>query len=257
MVATKTTSTISATVTQATLATGIKTAMQNAGFSATPYDDYTSTNRILVYEFVSDSNKTYGKSYFLISISSGLVVTTQVAATWNNSTHAGTNLSTTTTNTAFASGSNIIATAFNGGDEYKLVQLVQGSVVVPLGMIAPATRPTWWDMDIWNYAFSPTGSGWTTWRSSGKNPFSNDAYTNFLNYSALGTANPQTNRRDVLTGIVILSSSNAGLAAKTSDDFASVAASGTTRYDIIQPENTTQQFTIINNTSGGLAIRTQ
>ncbi|OCQ98966.1 hypothetical protein BCD64_23290 [Nostoc sp. MBR 210] len=255
-VATRTDNTITATINQTKLVDGIKTAMINAGFSGT-YDDYTSTNRILVYELVVDSSKTYGKVYFIISVSSGLVITTQVAATWNATSHTGTGLSTTTTNTAFATGSNIICTAFNGGSEYKLVQLVQGSVVVPLGLIAPATRPNWWDLNLWPYGFSPTGSGWATLRSSSINPYSNDAYNALLNTTSLGTANPQTSRRDVLTGIVLLSASNAGAACKTSDDLASVAASGATRYDAIQPQGTIQQFTIVNPTAGGFAIRTQ
>lgn len=256
-VATRTDNTITATVTQTKLVDGIKAAMINAGFINGAYDDYTSTNRILVYELIVDAAKTYGKIYFIISISSGLVITTQVAATWNATNHTGTGLSTTTTSTAFLTGINIICTAFNGGDEYKLVQLVQGSVVVPLGLIAPATKPSWWDLNLWNYGFAPTGSGWQTWRSSAINPYSNDAYNALVNTTSLGTANPQTSRRDVLTGIVFLSASNAGAACKSSDDLASVAATGSTRYDAIQPQGTTQQFTIINPTAGGLAIRTQ
>ncbi|MBD2495007.1 hypothetical protein [Nostoc sp. FACHB-280] len=256
VIAARTTTNLAATITQTNLVAAIKTAMINAGFS-TLYDDYTSTNRILVYEVVNDTSKTYGKNYFVISISSALVVATQIFSTWNATTHTGTGGSAVTTFSAFATGSSISFTAFSAGDELKLVIAVQGSVVVMIGSLIPAIRPSWWDLNLWNWGFYPTATTLSTWKSTSINPYSNENYQFLILTSTfLATANPQTNKRDVITGLLLASSSNTGIAGKTSDDIACVCASGSSRYDTIQPNGTTQIFTILNNASGGFAVRT-
>ncbi|MCC5640547.1 hypothetical protein LC593_32905 [Nostoc sp. CHAB 5844] len=255
-IAARTNTTLAATITQTNLVAAIKTAMTNAGFS-TLYDDYTSTNRILVYEVVIDASKTYGKNYFVVSISSALVIATQIFSTWNASTHTGTGGSAATTFTAFATASSISFAAFNGGDEFKLVVAVQGSVVIVIGSLVPASKPTWWDLNLWNWGFYPTATNLSTWKSPSINPYSNENYQFLMLTSTfLATANPQTNKRDVITGLLLASSSNTGIAGKTSDDLACVCASGSSRYDTIQPTGTTQVFTVLNNASGGFAVRT-
>jgi len=255
-IAVRTNTVLAATITQTNLVAAIKAAMTNAGFDNL-YDDYTSTNRILVYEIVNDASKTYGKNYFIVSISPTLVVFTNTFSTWNASTHTGTGGAAGTTFTAFASGSSISFAAFSAGDELKLVVAVQGSVVVVIGSLVPATKPSWWDLNLWNWGFYPTATNLATWKSPSINPYSNENYQFFIATSTfLATANPQTNKRDVVTGLILASSSNTGVAGKTSDDIAVVAASGSSRYDTIQPNGTTQVFTILNNASGGFAIRT-
>jgi hypothetical protein len=257
-IATRTNTTLAATITQANLVAALKTAFTNAGF-ATLYDEYTaaSTNKFLVYEITADSSKTYGKIYLRVGVGTGLITYSEIFTSWDAVNHAGINGSTLNTFTAFSSSSSISFAAFNGGDEFKIVVLVQGSIVIPLGVLIPASRPSWWDLNLWPWGFVPTASNFLSWRSTAINPYTNDSYQLLsVTNSILGTANPQTNKRDVITGILLGSSSNTGIAGKTSDDLAIVCASGSSRYDTIQPTGTTQVFTILNNASGGFAVRT-
>jgi len=84
---------------------------------------------------------------------------------------------------------------------------------------------------------------------------SNDNDIALAGSARLGTANAQDSERDILTGLLLLNQSNSGFAGKTSDDIAIVAANGSTRYDIILKNGTSQQYLLVNPGNGGMAIR--
>lgn len=249
-------SSLAATITQSNLVAAIKSAMLSAGL--TLFDEFTSsTDNILIYEHINDSTKTYGKVYLRIKVTSSLVISQQLFSGWNASTDSGSNAGTETTYTAFATNASINFSAFNGNPEIKTVIITQNTNYVALGLLMPATRPNFWDMNQWSWGFYPASVGFLTLRSSSLNPFSNDGYSlTFATAAIAAGANPQTNKRDVLTGMLIYSNTNNGIAGKTSDDVAVVYGSGTSRFDTIQPTGTTQIFTILNNTAGGFALRT-
>lgn len=256
-VAIRTDTSIVATVTQTSLVNGIKSAMINAGFT-NPIDDYTSgTDRIVVYTKSVDTSKTYGILYYRVRVTTGLTVYAQIFSGWNATTHTGSNGGTEQTIATYSASGVISVAAFNGASEYNLIQLVQSSTVGALGLIVPDNKPTWWDLNLYPYGLAVGINPYNGGQMSSLNPYGNTGMLNNLNNSGLATANPVTNRRDVLTGVIFYSNSNSGIIGKTSDDLASVAASGLNRYDVIQPQNTSYQYTVFNNVAGGLALRTQ
>lgn len=255
-IATRNDSFVAPTITQQLLYDAIKQAMINAGYSS-PFDEYTSgTDKIVVYAIVLDSTKTFGTTYLRVRVTTAFAVGQQLYSTWNATTHTGTNASTEYVATAFSSSAQINFTALNGGIEYKLALLYQGSLFYPLGYLSPANRPSWWDLNTWNYCLHPGTATFSSFRSPSSTPYANNAlYDSSLNIARMGSANLQTNRRDILPGILIYSQSNQGIGGRTSDDLIMVAGTGSTRFDTLQAPGDAKQYLILVPDAGGLAIR--
>lgn len=246
---------VAPTWTQATLFDGIKAAFANAGYFA-PFDDYTGgTDRIVVYAIALDATKTYGTTYLRIRLTNTFTIGQQLYSTWNTATKTGLNPSSEITYTALTATTQVNFTALNGATEFRLVMLMQGTNAIALGFVAPANRPTWWDLNAWNYCFLPTTITFAAFRSTNLNPYSNTEHDSSLNVSRMGIANSQTNRRDLLPGVIFYTQTNQGISGRTSDDLVMLAGSGTTRYDTIQIPNDTKQYLLLNPASGGLAVR--
>ncbi|BAZ36972.1 hypothetical protein NIES4101_28930 [Calothrix sp. NIES-4101] len=255
-IATRTDTSLAATISQTTLVNALLTAFANAGFSS-PFDNYTSgTDRILVYKVDVDASKTFGSNYLRIRITSALQVLQQIMAGWNTSTKAATNASTEVSMGSLSTSSLIQFVALSGGNEYKFISLTQGTVFMLLGILMPENRPSWWDLNAWTWGFIFTSTTLLALRSSSKFPYTVSEYE-FLSSTRMGIANPQTNRRDIFAGNILLTSSNAGGAGKTSDDICLACGNGGSRYDTLSFPGDTKQYLLINNTSAGLAVRIQ
>lgn len=254
-IAVRTDSFVAPTWTQTSLLDGIKAAFTNAGFTAT-FDEYTSgTDRIVVYAIVLDAAKTYGTSYLRIRLTTGFIIGQQLYSTWTIATHTGLNPSSEITYTALTATTQVNFTALNGASEYRLIMLTQGTNAIALGFVAPTNKPAWWDLNAWNYCFVATANTFATFRSTNLNPYSNTENDSSLNQTRMGIANSQTNRRDLLPGVIFYSQTNQGISGRTSDDLVMLAGSGTTRYDTIQIPGDTKQYLLLNPASGGLAVR--
>lgn len=255
-VATRTDTNLAATITQTSLVNTLLTAFTNAGFSP-PTDNYTSgTDRILVYSWVVDGTRTFGTIFLRIRVTNTFQVFQQLFTGWNTSTKVGTNGSTEVNAGTFVANNPIQFTALNAGGECKLISVVQGTVFMLLGLLIPDNRPAWWDLNSWSWGFIFTSATLLALRGSARFPFTVSDYDIF-NSSRMANINPNTNRRDVFTGLILLTQSNTGGAGKTSDDVAIACASGSARYDILSFPGDNRQFLLINNTAAGLAIRIQ
>lgn len=256
-IATRTDSFIAPTITQQLLYDAVKQAMTNSGFAAT-FDEYISgTDRIVVYSIVLDSTKTYGTTYLRIRITTGLVIHQSLYSTWAIASHTGINASTESSSAAFSATAQLNFVALNGGLEYKIAFIYQSSLAYILGFVSPAIRPSWWDLNTWNYCFHAIDNTFSVFRSTAVTPYSanNANYDSSLNLSRMGTANQQTNRRDILPGVLFYSQSNQGIAGRTSDDWVMIAANGATRFDTLQLPGDTKQYLLLNPASGGLGVR--
>lgn len=257
VVASRIDTSLAATITQSSYVTALKTAFTNAGFSS-PVDDYTSgTDRILTYQFDVDNTKLLGSNFLRVRVTSGLITYQQLYTSWNATTHTGNNANTEITYSTLSTANTIGFVSLNGGSEYKFIFVTQGTTFLPLGIIAPANRPDWWDLNNWSYGFIWTSASMAAIRTSGINPYNNADFDLLLNSTRMASINPQTNRRDILAGLVLLTQSNAGSGGRTSDDLAQICGSGSGRYDVLSVFGTTQQYLVINNASAGIAIRTQ
>ena len=257
VVATKTDSSLPATITQTSFVNALKTAFTNAGYTSI-FDDYTnSTDRILVYAQVVDAAKTYGTVYLRVRITSALLIYQQIYSTWNATAHTGTGNSAEVLMVTLVTNIAVSFVSLNIGIEGALVSISQGTLYAPLGVIVPVNRPTWWDLNSWNYGFIFTTNSTNILRGTTINPYTNNDYDTFLNNTRLGTPNTTFNGRDILLGIALLTQSNTGVACRTSDDFGFGSCSGNARYDLLPVQGTTQQYLVVNNVAGGLVIRVQ
>ncbi|NJM23519.1 MAG: hypothetical protein HC787_11015 [Nostocaceae cyanobacterium CSU_2_110] len=255
-IATRTDTTVAATVTQTSLVNALITAFTSAGFS-TAIDNYTvSTDRILVYKVDVDSTKTFGSNFLRIRITSALQVFQQVMTGWNVTTKVATNASTEVSMGIFVTTTSIQFVALSAGLEGKFVACTQGTLFMLLGLLVPSERPTWWDLNSWSWGFIFISTTLLALRSSARFPYSSSEYE-FLSSVRIANFNPQTNRRDVLSGNVLLTSGNAGIAGKTSRDIGLACGSGSARYDTFSFPPDTKQYLLINNTASGLAMRIQ
>lgn len=256
MPATRTTTTLASGITQATVVTALLAAFSSAGYSA-PYDNYTSgTDQILVYEFVYDSTKTYGKVYYKIRITSALIIVYQICSAWNTTSKVASNAPAEAALITLANTSTISFDALNGGSEYKFVVITQLGTSAILGIICPANKPDWWNVNTFPYGLVFNSTSLSNFTSCSLNPYSSNLYTSFFNATNFGLPNQQTNKRDVITEMVIISSSNRGVAGKTSSDIGMGACNGSGKFDLLTFPGSSLEYLVINNTPGGLVIRT-
>lgn len=254
-IATRTTTTLASDITQTTVVNRLLTAFVSAGY-ATTYDDYTTgTDRVLVYEFIYDNSKTFGKVYYKLRVTSSLNFLFQVCSAWNKTTKVATNASAEASFLTLGTTTTITFDALNGGLEYKFVIITQSTTSVVLGILCPDNKPTWWDVNAFPYGFAFNTNALNGLTGCALNPYSNTNYSGFFGNNGLSAVNLQTNRRDILTGIILLSNSGRGVAAKTSDDLALAAANGSAKFDRLSFPGSSQEYLIINNVAGGLALR--
>lgn len=257
VVATRTDTTLAAGWTQTTFMTALQAAFTNAGYS-TPLSNYTSgTDRLLAYDFAVDNTKTFGINYLRLRFTTGFVLGQQIYSGWNAGTNTGTNGSTEATFTALSSTLAINFIALNGGSEFKLVIVNQTSSIIPLGILVPSNRRSTWDLNSWPFGFIFTTANCNVLRAPSLTPFSSTDYDTFLNNSRMASASTIDNRVDGLTGINLLTQSNTGSPARTSDDLASLAVNGVARFSLVNPFGTSQQYLVINPVAGGLGVRVQ
>ncbi|MFN6484628.1 MULTISPECIES: hypothetical protein [unclassified Nostoc] len=264
MTCTRTITTLNAGFTQAQLSAALQTAFANAGFSSL-FDSFTSgTDLCLVYAFTTDATKTYGITYIRIRITTGFVIYQQPYGSWNTSTHTGTGTGTgteinygTLVNTV-----NVIFNSLTNGNEARLVCVNQGSTFLLLGAITPSILRGSWDLNSYTASFIPNTNTLTSIIGTIFNQYySISTSTSMINTllgagsALLAGANIVDLQRDILTGVPLLNNTNGGFLGQLSSDFAICASNGSTRYDVIVPTGTSQQYLVIVPGSGGIAVR--
>lgn len=254
-IAVRTDSFVAPTLTQQSIYDGLKAAFANAGYPA-PFAEFTSgTDRVVVYAVVLDATKTYGTSYIRIRVTAGFIIGQQLFSTWAIATQVGTNGSTEITYTALTTNITVNFIALNSGVEYKLVLIYQGTNYIQLGFLSPEFRPSWWDLNAWNYCYLPTTNVFNVYRSTALNPFANAENDTNLAIIRMSIANVITNRRDILPGVILFTQVNQGITGRTSDDLVMVAANGMTRFDTLQIPNDAKEYLLLNSGNGALAAR--
>jgi hypothetical protein len=255
MPATRTITSLGATITQANLVSALQAAFLNAGFS-NPVSDFTSgTDRIFTYSITTGSG-TFGTIFLRVRVTSALAVFQQLFTAWNPATNTGTGNSTEVSYGTLSNSVSIVFNALNGGLEYGLILLTQGGTFQPLGLIAPLTKRSSFSFNSYTWGFIFTSATMAVVRGSSLNQYASADYDlALIGNSRLATANPIDNERDVISNLVLLTQSNQGFAGRTSDELAVVAASGSTRYDTISISGTSQQYLIVLPGAGGVAVR--
>ncbi|MBW4642922.1 MAG: hypothetical protein KME23_07990 [Goleter apudmare HA4340-LM2] len=250
-------SALNPTINTLALNNGIKAAFSSIGLN--PFDEYLSgTTRFLVYEHIYESSKTFGRLYNRVGITSSLGTSQELFTSWNTSTKAGANSSGLLNYTTYSATTAINISAFDGGSEYKLLEIVQGNAICTLGTLLPQFKADWWDTNQYPYGFIFQGTTTITALRGGiPNPFSNVNYTGFpLNNALLNLDNTITNQSDVIKGICVYTNTNRGIVSRTSDDIGACNGNSKTRFsEILLSDNT--RYMILKLSNGGLCLRTQ
>ena len=266
MAVTVTRNTIAAPVTSTNALSGLRTAMQNAGFG-TNTDNYVASGETRdIYEINFGTSTTYSIAYIETRLNNtSLNLSTACYWSWNSTTKVGSaNPTVSATNFTFSSALGVNFVAFDGGAEWKMVVIIQGLTIGAISLIRPSlARPSWWTDSNFPYFFmgkNITGSSqFIAWESTGGtslSPFANVSYVlRSINLQGVVNANQQ---RQVVRGVQLQSGSgtNQGFVGQFSGDIAQAAANGLGVLDVINVLPGVEEFTVLQNASGGLVLRT-
>lgn len=261
-VATRTDTSLSATITQANLTTALKTAMTNAGFSSTPYGEQAASTNKVIYQVVFDASKAKGTAYVELSITSGLVVSIKISDNYTLASYSATNQSVAYSGSVFTptTGSSVNLIAINHA-ELRGVILNQSSQWNFIGYLRPGNKPSWWDENSYLYCFNSVIETLAYYGLCAPNPYNNQTSATYALYlqssSLLANANPITNKRDLVSKPFLFGPAtyNYGVVGQLSADLVQCAATGLSRLDLMQVTAGSEEYLLLNNSSSGLAIR--
>jgi hypothetical protein len=251
-VAVRTITTLAANWTQASLTTAISAALANAGFTGiTQYA--VSTTNFLAMAFSSGSGVNSTTQY-RIQITSAFAVSHQLFSTLNTGTNAGTNGSGEQSSTTFLSSQQITFHSLNAFPEYRAVLMVQGNLVILLGVFNPTNRVDVWTLESWNHAF--IWSGLTSLFSTSNNPFSNTAFTpKLVGDSNIASASTAFGASTVKVALDIATNSNQGIWTQFSSDVGVAPTANRVRGDTFTPVGSTDIYLVTGVSNGGLVLR--
>lgn len=209
----------------------------------------------LVYPCILDETKARGITYNKIKVSAYLEIQHCLCSTWDTENHLSHNCGALRYSFTPSANNPVKFISLNGQEEYKIVIIWQGSNYFPLGYVAPLYKAAWWDLDLWNYAFILDNNSFLSAGSCSVNPYENETFSTSLGNYFLAQPNQVTNERDVIPGIYFYSQTCQGTAGRTSDDWVSVAASGTNKFDVIETESNGGRYLLLSPNHGGLAIK--
>lgn len=239
MVATRTRTTIPQPISETTLGNSVKQKFIDLGY--TLLDDYISgATRYLIYSYTFDPSKTYGTVFFKFAIT-GLAITQTLGTGYTVATKVFAGAGTESYGQPFQGGVNLDLLTYANGNQYKIVFVSQGTesyYVNLLGFMRPANKPAWWNEDLAPYCFINRNVDpyMAPWFLAGVRPFSAISEVSPVSFLDLQNANPITLERDIINNIPLLinsSSGRYGAVGSLPEDFCAIAASGTTKLDII------------------------
>lgn len=258
MVATRTQTILSPTVTQLALADAIKAAFVALGYSSV--DDYISgTDRLLVFSLQQDATKTYGTIFLRCRITTALAVSQTIGVSFNSTTKALTNESSAAAVITFGSTTEINLITYANGSQYRLVTLNQGTgtSTTILGIFRPTNKPSWWDEGVSPYAFIAFNNNNTNLKDfvcANLPPFTSMTGAGIESSSRMTNPNPITGKRDLLPNLPLYTSTSHGICGNLPEDFALVCGSGSAKLDILEVSST-EKYEFIYSGANPVVVR--
>lgn len=241
-------------ITQNSLMAGFRDAL-NGVFGNNALKTYTSgTDQLAVWEIVSNTS-TYGRAYYSLRVTAGLVATQAIAASWTDATNTLGNPGTYSHSTTWLANAAISMLGFST-PEYKFLMAFQGSRQQLLGVFRPPDAPAFNEAS-YPRLFTPGDSFLNSLVPSGLSPYTATSFTTSMGLVNLGTADVFTQQRSMVRGMFVYGATNSGIIARSSDDIASIAGAGLSRGDIfeIAGTNPLERFFVMQGGSGVAALR--
>jgi hypothetical protein len=243
-------------LTAASLRDGLRDALVVAGFPAALKSYVVGTDQYAVWELVFNT-KTYGKAYYRIKVTSGLVVTHAVGATWTDSTNTLGNPSAESQSTAYLANVAVKSWGFRS-DELCLLSTVQGSATQLLGYFRFLDAPAF-DEASFPKIFIARTNDVDSLTSTALAPYSTFTYSTSLNNAVMATADLFLQQRSQVTGFFLYGPTNSGVIARSSDELSMGACASMVRGDIFQVPDTNplEQYLLLKPGAGALLVRIQ
>lgn len=243
------------TLTQTALRDGLRDALSQV-FGIAPLKSYAvSTDLFAVWEIVFNPALAYGKAYYRLKVSSALVVTQSVGATWTDATNTLGNPSPDAHSITHVSNQAVKMQGFAGAD-YKFLVSNQTSVQQLLGYFRPPIAPAF-DEASFPRCFVPHTVDLTTAYCSSLTPYgTTTSFSTLWGLAQMASPDSALQVRSLITGGWLWGPSNSGIIAQLGDDLAIGATSGLSRGDIFyDPADNTKQYFVTRGVAGGLLIR--
>lgn len=242
-------------LTAASLRDGLRDALIAAGFPPALKSYAVGTDQFAVWELIFNAAKIYGRAYYRIKVTSGLVVTHAVGAMWTDSTNTLSSPSAESQPTPYLANVAIKSWGFRS-DELCLLSVVQGSASQLLGYFRFADAPAF-DEASFPKIFLPRTNEVDSVTSTALAPYTTFTYTTSLNNAAMANADLFLQQRSQASGFFLYGPTNSGIIARSSDDLAMGACNGMARGDIFQVPDTNplEQYILLRPGAGALLIR--
>lgn len=260
----RTNSSIAAPITGTLLRDGLRAAIQNTGIGAR-IDDYTSGNETRdVYQQDYGTALTYSNAFIETRINTlTMMISLALYHSFNTTTNTGSaNPAVTQNNMVINTATSVNFVSLDGGAEFRMVLVIQGSTIGVLALVRPTlARPAWWTDSDYPYFFinrNITGiSQLVQFDSTGGTaltPFS--SITQEVRAAKVLGLNPNS-RRQLVTGVQLQTSTgtNRGLIGQFSNDFALCSGTNALALDLIEVVPGVNEWLILNPAEGGLAVR--
>lgn len=243
------------TLTQLALRDGLRDALSQV-FGISPLKSYgAGTDLYSVWEVVFDSTKAFGKAFYRLKITSGLVATQAVGASFVDSTNALGNPSAEAHSVTYAANQPVSMLGF-AGDGYKLLLNFQVSNQQLLGFFRPPFAPSF-NEAAYPRIFVPQTVDMSTVYCTGLTPYSGTtSFSTIWGLANMGIADVGSQTRSLIPGGWLWVPSNGGILAQCSEDLAVGACAGMTRGDDLRdPNDASRLYYVTRGVAGALAIR--
>jgi hypothetical protein len=242
-------------ITATSLRDWLRDSLIAAGFPPALKTYTVGTDQFVVWQMDFDPTKTYGRPFYRIRVTAGLIVTHAVGATWTDATNTLGNPSQDTHSITYASNASISGWGF-ASDEFRLLSTSQGSLQQLLGYFRFADAPAFNEASF-PKIFIPANADATSVTSTALTPYSSLVLPTSLGLANLASPDTYLQQRTQISGVFLYGPANTGVAARSSDDLAMGACTGMARGDVFQVPGSSplEQFVLLKPGAGAMLIR--
>jgi|GEM_PF-4553553 len=242
-------------ITAASLIAGLRDGLIASGFPQ-PLKQYViGTDQYCVWEFNFDPTKTYGKTYYRLKVTSGLITTHSIGAGWTDATNTLVNPCNEAHQITYSSSVPVKSWGFST-PEFCLLSTSQGTLYQLLGYFRFVDMPSFDEM-AFPKTFIPMAADVATVSCTGLTPYNTSQFPTSLNNTAMGVADAFLQQRSQVASFFVYSPTNGGIAGRSSDDLSMGACSNMNRGDIFQylSSNPPEQYILLRPGAGAMMIR--
>lgn len=261
-IATRTTpAAVAAPLTQTSFVAGLRNAL-NEAFGAPALKSYiVGSEQFVVWELVGDATRPFGRCWYRLRVTTGLIVSAAIGASWTDATNTLGNPCSEANSTTYTANQAVSFLTFATA-EYKFALAIQGSAMQLLGFVRPTICPAF-DEGSNPRFFIPVNSNMSGVYCTGLSPYGtagvSTAIATLWGQANFGGPDPILQQRTIATGVWLWSPNNNGILGQTSEDLAvcpgTGMARGDTLFDLPAPDPNRREYFLFSGGSGAIGVR--